>query len=121
MGVDAIHLSYVDNNPTAETDFQRFSECCIGCGACAENCPTAAIALRDKGGIRTLRMCGAEMARHQLITCASCGAPLIPEKQRKFVMNRLHDNQKTKYSGDICPACARKIEAKNLVGKIPTY
>jgi putative selenate reductase YgfK subunit len=121
MGVDAIHLSYVDVNPTAETDFNRSSECCIGCGACAENCPTAAITVHDEGGIRTLRMCGAEMARHQLITCASCGNALIPEKQRNFVMKRLDDNQKTKYSGVICPACARKIEAKNLVGEIPVY
>jgi len=121
MGVDAIHLSYVDINPTSETDFQRFSEYCIGCGACAENCPTAAITLRDKGGIRTLQMCGAEMAQHQLITCASCGNALIPEKQRNFVMNRLDDSQKRKYSGVICPACARKIEAKNLVGEIPVY
>jgi len=121
MGVDAIHLSYVDINPTAETDFQRFSEYCIGCGACAENCPTAAITLRDKDGIRTLQMCGAEMAQHRLITCTSCGDPLISEKQRKFVMTRLDGTQKTKYSGDICPACARKIEAKNLVGKIPIY
>jgi putative selenate reductase YgfK subunit len=121
MGVDAIHLSYVDINPTAETDFRRLSEYCIGCGACAENCPTAAITLNDKNGIRTLRMCGTEMARHPLLTCAICGDPLIPEKQRKFIMTRLDDSQKTKYSGDICPACARKIEAKNLVGEIPIY
>jgi ferredoxin len=121
MGVDAIHLSYVDVNPTADTDFQRFSGYCIGCGACAENCPTAAITLHDKGDIRSLRMCGAEMARHQLLTCTICGDPLIPEKQRKFIMTRLDDSQKTKYSDDICPACARKIEAKNLVGEIPIY
>jgi ferredoxin len=118
MGVDAIHLSYVDRNSTAETDFRRPTEYCIGCGACALNCPTAAITIQDKNAIRTLRMCGAEMARHQLITCTSCGDSFIPEKQLEFVMKRLNDNTKIKYSGNICPVCARKIGAKNLVGKI---
>ncbi|MBW2603201.1 MAG: FAD-dependent oxidoreductase [Deltaproteobacteria bacterium] len=121
MGVDAIHLSYVDKNPTGKTDFFRPAEYCIGCGACAENCPTAAITMQDKGGIRTLRMCGTEMARHQLITCNSCGNAFIPEKQQEFVMKRLNDNQKTEYPGNICPVCARKIEAKNLAGKILVY
>jgi putative selenate reductase YgfK subunit len=121
MGVDAIHLSYVDKNSTLETDFRRPAEYCIGCGACATNCPTTAITLQDKGGIRTLRMCGAEMARHQLATCTSCGDAFIPEKQVEFVMKRLNDNQKTQYSNNICPVCARKIGAKNFVGKILVY
>ena len=121
MSVDAIHLSYVDKNPTSKTDFRRPAEYCIGCGACAMNCPTAAITIQDKDAIRTLRMCGTEMARHQLITCTSCGDAFIPEKQLEFVMKRLNDNTKIKYSGNICPVCARKIGAKNLVGKILVY
>ena len=121
MGVDAIHLSYVDNNPTAETDFRHPAEYCIGCGACATNCPTAAITIQDKDAIRTLRMCGTEMASHQLITCTSCGDAFIPKKQLESVIKRLNGNKKIKYSGNICPVCARKIEAKNLVGKIFAY
>lgn len=116
MGVDAIHLSYVDKNPTAETDFCRPAEYCIGCGACATNCPTAAITIQDKDGIRTLRMCGTEMARHQLITCTSCGSSFVPEKQLDFVLKRLDSNKKTEYSSHVCPVCARKIKAENLIG-----
>jgi putative selenate reductase YgfK subunit len=121
MSADAIHLSYVDKNPTLETDFRRPAEYCIGCGACAANCPTAAITMQDKAGVRTLRMCGTEMARHQLITCTTCGDAFIPKKQLEFVMKRLNDNQKTKYSSNICPVCARKNGAKNLAGKILAY
>jgi len=121
MGVDAIHLSYVDNNPTAETDFLRPAEYCIGCGACVITCPTAAITIQEKNGIRTLRMCGAEMARHPLIKCIFCDNSFLPEKQLDFVKNRLEVNKKTKFSGNVCPTCARKIEAKNLVGEFCVY
>jgi ferredoxin len=120
MGVDAIHLSYVEENPTSDTDFRRPFEYCIGCGACAENCPTAAITLHDKGGTRTLKMCGAEMAQHQLITCASCRNAFIPKKQQEFIKKHLKDNPKN-ISDNICPECARKIGAKNLKGKILIY
>jgi ferredoxin len=111
----------VDINPTSKTDFHRPFDYCIGCGACAVNCPTAAITMQDKDGIRTLQMCGTEMAQHQLVTCTSCGDAFIPEKQLEFVMKRLNNNQKTKYSGNICPVCARKIGVKNLTGKILVY
>jgi len=61
-------------------------------------------------------MCGTEMARHQLITCSSCGNAFIPEKQLEFITKRLSGHQQTKNADNICPVCARKIEAKNIVG-----
>lgn len=121
MEVDAIHLSYVDKNSTDETDFRRPAEYCIGCGACAVNCPTAAIIMQDNDGTRTLRMCGTEMARHQLITCTSCGRAYITKKQMAFVEKHLPGNNKTKYSGNFCSACARKNAAKNLMGDFLIY
>jgi putative selenate reductase YgfK subunit len=117
MGVDAIHLSYVEKNPTAETDFGRPAKYCIGCGSCAIKCPTTAITMQEKDGTRTLRMCGAEMARHQLVTCTSCGQAYVPEKQMEFIEKHLTGNKKVKYSGNLCSVCARKNGAKNLVGE----
>jgi putative selenate reductase YgfK subunit len=116
MGVDAIHLSYVEQNATEETDFRRPADYCIGCGACALTCPTAAIDMQDKDGMRTLRMCGTEMAQHRLVACTSCGSSFVSQKQLTFVLKRLDDNPTTKYSGHVCPACARKINAENLIG-----
>ncbi len=121
MGVDAIHLSYVDRNSTAETDFHRPIKYCIGCGSCVINCPTTAITMQDKDGIRTLRMCGAEMARHQLVTCISCGSFFITEKQMEFVEKQQTGNKTIKYSGNLCPVCARKNAAENLIGDFFVY
>jgi putative selenate reductase YgfK subunit len=121
MGVDAIHLSYVDRNSTAETDFGRPGKYCIGCGSCAVNCPTTAITMEDKDGIRTLHMCGGEMARHQLVTCTSCGSAYVPEKQMEFLKKNLAGNSKVQYSGNLCSDCARKNAAENLIGDFFVY
>lgn len=121
MGVDAIHLSYVEKNSTAETDFSRPGTYCIGCGSCAISCPTSAITMQDKDGVRTLCMCGTEMAQHQLVTCTSCGRAYVSERQKEFVEKHLTGNNKIEYSGNLCSACARKNGAQNLIGDFFIY
>jgi putative selenate reductase YgfK subunit len=114
MTVDAIHLSYVEHHGTDDTDFLRIPERCIGCGACAVNCPTRAITMEEKDGERRLRMCGTEMSRHTLMTCASCGIPFVPQKQLDHIRRRTDAQAKAKYPPNLCPGCARKVRAEGF-------
>ena len=121
MDVDAIHLSYVEQHGTEETDFIRSAEKCIGCGSCAVNCPTDAITIKDQDGERRVIMCGAEMSRDQLVPCASCGIFFATQKHLNYIRERADEQTKIKYPRNLCPACARADRAKNLEGHLPFY
>jgi len=56
-----------------------------------------------------------------LIKCSFCDNFFLPEKQMDFMKNRMEVDKKTKFSDNVCPTCARKIEAKNLVGEFFVY
>ncbi len=88
MNVDAIHLSYVKEHGTEDTDFLRPAQQCVGCGACAVNCPTGAIVVEDAAGERKIAMCGGEMSRHPLVKCAACGEGFIAKKHLDYIQER---------------------------------
>jgi len=55
---------------------QRLAEDCIGCGACANSCPTNAIAMTEVDGVRTIWG-----KTFELDTCTQCGGPVMPAEQ----------------------------------------
>ncbi len=114
MGIEAIHLSYVEQNHTTETDFLRPSEYCVGCGSCAINCPTGAITIDENDGKRIIRMCGSEMSLHDLVCCVSCGIPFITQKHLDYINEKADIHSKTKYLRNLCPTCTRKVRAETL-------
>ena len=121
MDVDAIHLSYMEQHATADTDFTRPSERCIGCVSCAVNCPTGAITTEDRNGERFIRMCGAEMKRHPLLHCASCGLPFVTHKHLDYIGARIDKEPKIKYPRNLCPICARKAGAERFVRQMVVF
>lgn len=114
LGVDAIHLAYAAQGENADTDFFRPAERCIGCGSCSVNCPTHAITVEDSGDERSIRMCGAEMSRHCLVRCASCGEPFISEKHLAYIRKRDPHPVRRGYPRDLCPSCSRRAGAAYL-------
>ncbi len=121
MQVEAIHLSYVTENATDDTDLLRPAALCIGCGSCAINCPTDAITAEEKNGERRIVMCGAEMSRHKLVPCDSCGIPFVPEKHLGYIRERAGSQQEMIYQPNLCPGCARKAGAANFGKLFPHY
>jgi putative selenate reductase YgfK subunit len=116
MEVDAIHLSYVKEHGTQGTDFLRPAQQCIGCGACAVNCPTGAIVVEDFGGERKIAMCGGEMSRHPLVKCAACGEDFIVKKHQDYIRERTAGEPGSKYPPNFCPACARRARVEEMTG-----
>ncbi|MDF1593132.1 MAG: FAD-dependent oxidoreductase [Desulfobacterales bacterium] len=115
MGVDALHLSYVNQNGTADTDFLRPSQRCVGCGACAINCPTNAIRIEEKDGESKIIMCGAEISRHPLVACAACGILFISKNHLDYIRQKTDAQAKIKDPQNLCQTCARKIRAENFL------
>ncbi len=118
MQVEAIHLSYVTEHATEDTDLLRPTALCIGCASCALSCPTQAITAEESGGERSIRMCGAEMSRHKLVACVSCGIPFIPEKYLAYVRQKTASQKRIVSQPNLCPACARKAGAENFVKQL---
>ncbi|RLC29772.1 MAG: 4Fe-4S ferredoxin, partial [Deltaproteobacteria bacterium] len=127
MGIDALMLGYLDSRDNGPTDFTLTSERCIGCGACAVNCPTGAMQIIDRGHERILSLCGTVMSRFPLEYCESCKTALQTAACRAYMDNRVKiaDNQES--CGSLCSACKREKAAGRIaeryfqsLGKEPT-
>ncbi len=89
MGVDALALGYLSFDHPHESDFRRTEQRCIGCGACAANCPTGAMRIEDRGPDRVLSLCGTILSRQPLLFCSGCGAVIGTERYLAFIRGRL--------------------------------
>jgi bidirectional [NiFe] hydrogenase diaphorase subunit len=102
VGVAAISLARrgVDRKMTTPFD-EDFSDVCIGCGSCAYSCPTGAITLEDKNGIRVIKW-PHNRIEFKLKKCSVCGRYWAPEKQVEYVA-RTSGTPLSDY--DVCPDC----------------
>jgi NADPH-dependent glutamate synthase beta subunit-like oxidoreductase/NAD-dependent dihydropyrimidine dehydrogenase PreA subunit len=114
MGIDALKLGYMDPEGDKFSDFNRVADRCIGCGACAESCPTGAMQIEDRNGERVLRLCGTILSRNKLEYCEACGAVLGTTGFRKY----LNGSEGARETGAgirrLCPACARQMAASRV-------
>ena len=76
IGAAAISFIGRGSERRVGTPFEVQSDACIGCGACAEICPTAAIEIEDRGSKRILHTWNTEI---ELNACPGCGRYFAPE------------------------------------------
>jgi len=81
--------------------FGVHAEACIGCGACAEVCPTGAIRMEDQGNQRILHAWRTHIA---LLRCPDCGRCFTPEPTR--FLKEMFPEIET--SWDLCPECRQR-------------
>lgn len=107
MGVEALRMADTPAGRLAYFDFTRAATLCIGCGACTQVCPTGAIHLDDREGVRRTIITGTVVREQPLLTCSECGAPTQTPAHREFIRNRLPDHMAALLDRELCHSCAR--------------
>jgi NADH dehydrogenase/NADH:ubiquinone oxidoreductase subunit G len=93
------------------TPFDVHADACIGCGACAEICPTGAIEIEDRGNQRILRTWNTTVELH---TCPECGCFFAPEPTA-FLKEMLPEAADV---WGLCPECLRKRTARQWIEQV---
>lgn len=87
VGVSAISLVNRGSQREMAIPFFNNKDACIACGSCAYICPTDAITLEDKGGVRTITMPNNKMT-FKMAKCTVCGRFYSPIKQIEFMAKK---------------------------------
>ncbi len=96
---------------------------CIGCGTCANICPTQAIRLVDKENVRTMMVGDQIIATHPLIRCEMCGKLFATPKFLKHIENREKETEHPdiKERHNYCSTCAKLYTRKNQQLTAPLF
>jgi bidirectional [NiFe] hydrogenase diaphorase subunit len=99
VGVSAISLVNRGIGKEPAPPFLEKAKACIGCGSCFYVCPTGAVKMEDKNGVRRIYNWKVEF---KLKRCSKCGIQWAPEAQLEYIRKKW-DLPAGFF--DICPNC----------------
>lgn len=99
------------------TEFEHLSQYCIGCGSCAQVCPTGAIRIEDRGNKRKIYMWDRVISKFDLEKCEGCGRSFLPQATLDHIKARLPEALGIEFNS-ICPECTSKIRTQEITGVI---
>ncbi len=85
---------------------------CIGCGTCANLCPTKAISLQDFDDIRVISIRDEVISRNPLVRCEACGKRFATRKFLEEVDQKTGDHPHLKERHLYCPTCAKLFSTR---------
>jgi len=80
---------------------------CIGCGTCANICPTDTILLGDRDNMRTISIRDEIIGQHPLEVCEGCGKRFATPKFLAYIERRTEPHPHVKEEHRYCPTCAK--------------
>lgn len=80
---------------------------CIGCGTCANICPTDVIRVDDLENSRTISIRGETIGKHPLEQCEGCGKLYATPKFLDHIHKRTSTHTDVKTPHNYCPTCAK--------------
>lgn len=80
---------------------------CIGCGTCANICPTDVIRVEDVDNVRTITIRDEIIGRHPLERCEGCGRLYATHRFLEHIHDRTMTHTDVKTHHNYCPTCAK--------------
>jgi predicted molibdopterin-dependent oxidoreductase YjgC len=103
VGVGALHMEKRDGRDFVVPIENR----CIGCGTCANICPTKVIHVRDLEKIRKISIRNEVIGKHPLERCEGCGRMYATPKFLEHIKKRTDPHPDVKVHHKYCPTCAK--------------
>lgn len=89
---------------------------CIGCGTCANICPTKVIQVSDRDGIRTISIRDEVIGIHALERCDACGTLFATRKFLQHAAEHSRPHPDLKEHHHYCPTCAKLMAHRVQLG-----
>ena len=80
---------------------------CIGCGTCANICPTKVILVEDHENSRTIKIRDEVIGNHPLERCEGCGKLYATPKFLEHIHKRTSSHTEVKSPHNYCSTCAK--------------
>lgn len=109
LGNSSISFIHKGSLREVSTPFQKASDDCMGCMACAYVCPTGSIEIEEQDEARFMANWETTLP---LKRCLLCGRPLGPQRQWEKVREL---TQPSIEALDCCPKCRRKASGLNIL------